>query len=133
QYRQQHAESGELFNDWLRFETGRVARLLAAALELPAQAHVADIGGGTGALLMALLDTHPQLQATLFDRPHVVAQARAQWLAAAHPRHPASVAGDFMLDIPVSADVYLLKSILHDWNDADSLRILSRCHHAMPA
>ena len=133
QYRQQHTESGQLFNDWLRFETGRVARLLAAALELPAQVHVADIGGGTGALLMALLDAHPQLQATLFDQPHVVAQAEAQWRAAGHPRHPASVAGDFMLDIPVSADVYLLKSILHDWNDADSLRILSRCHHAMPS
>lgn len=133
QYRQQHAESGQLFNDWLRFETGRVARLLATELNLPSDGHVADIGGGTGALLMALLDLHPQLQTTLFDRPHVVAQAEARWRSEGRSSHPACVVGDFMREIPVSADVFLLKSILHDWSDADSLNILRRCHHAMPA
>lgn len=133
QYRQQHPECGHLFNDWLRCETGRIARLLAPALHLPPDAHVADIGGGTGALLNALLELNPQRPTTLFDQPHVIAQAEALWRGARHAPRPATVAGDFMRDIPVRADVYLLKSILHDWSDTDSLRILQRCHHAMPA
>lgn len=132
EYRQRNPEAGQLFNDWLRLETGRVARQLAPVLDLPPDTHVADIGGGTGALLNALLDLQPRLRATLFDHPHVIAQAEALWHSEGRSRHPATVAGDFFDAIPVRADVYLLKSVLHDWNDADSVRILQHCHRAMP-
>lgn len=132
QYRQKHPAAGELFNTWLELETGRLADLIAPALELAGVAHVADIGGGTGALLNALLDLHQGLEATLFDQPHVVAQAEAHWQAAGRGRTPATVGGDFMDEVPVHADAYILKSILHDWKDPDALRILHSCRRAMP-
>lgn len=132
QYRQAHPAAGELFNTWLELETGRLANLIAPALALAGLAHVADIGGGTGALLDALLDLHPGLEATLFDQPHVVAQAGARWGRTGRTRVPATVGGDFMNEVPVRADAYILKSILHDWTDPDALRILRNCRRAMP-
>lgn len=133
QYRQRHPAAGELFNTWLELETGRLAGLIAPALDLAGVAHVADIGGGTGALLNALLELHQGLEATLFDQPHVVAQAEAHWQAAGRGRTPATVGGDFMDEIPVRAEAYILKSILHDWKDPDALRILRNCRRAMPS
>lgn len=133
QYRQRHPAAGELFNTWLELETGRLAGLIAPALDLAGVAHVADIGGGTGALLNALLELHQGLEVTLFDQPHVVAQAEAHWQAAGRGRTPATVGGDFMNEVPVRADAYILKSILHDWKDPDALRILRNCRRAMPA
>jgi len=132
QYRQRHPVAGELFNTWLELETGRLASLIAPVLDLAGVANVADIGGGTGALLNALLDLHPGLEATLFDQPHVVIQAQAHWDQARRTRVPATVGGDFMEEVPVRADAYILKSVLHDWADTDALRILHSCRRAMP-
>lgn len=131
QYREQHPETSALFNDWLRSETGRIARLIAPAIDLAGVARVADIGGGTGALLQAVLELHPAIKATLFDQPHVIAQAEAQWRSEDRGPGPATIGGDFMRNIPVQADVHLLKSILHDWDDTDALRILRNCRSAM--
>lgn len=131
QYREQHPETGALFNDWLRSETGRNARLIAPALNLADATSIADIGGGTGALLEAVLALHPAIRTTLFDQPHVIAQAEAQWRSEGRGPGPFTIGGDFMRNIPVQADVYLLKSILHDWDDTDALRILRNCRSSM--
>ena len=133
QNRQQHPVTDELFNSWLELETGRLASLIAPTLDLAGVAHVTDIGGGTGALLNALLDLHPALKATLFDQPHVVTQAEARWGDAGRARVPVAVGGDFMDEVPVHADAYILKSILHDWTDPEALRILHNCRRAMPS
>jgi hypothetical protein len=82
---------------------------------------VVDVGGGSGILLRAILDAHPGLDGLLFDRPEVVRTATL----------PAE-AGDFFAAVPEGADAYLLSRVLHDWDDAEALRILGTCRRAMP-
>jgi O-methyltransferase domain/Dimerisation domain len=87
---------------------------------------VADIGGGDGTLLAAVLDEHPSLQGILYDTEQGLAQAKP------HPRiRP--VTGDFFAEAPAGADLHMLKSVLHDWPDEGCVTILSHCRRAMPA
>jgi ubiquinone/menaquinone biosynthesis C-methylase UbiE len=94
---------------------------------------IIDVGGGHGELLVAILQAYPEACGVLFDLPHVVAQGR-QHLARADLAHRCEcVAGDFLEAMPGEGDAYVLKSILHNWTDAQSTRILDNCRRAMPA
>jgi hypothetical protein len=84
---------------------------------------IADIGGGIGTQLVDILEAHPGCRGVLFDQPEVVAGSIP------HP-HVKRVAGNFFEHIPVDADAYLLRNIIHDWSDADSLSILRTLHKA---
>jgi len=85
-------------------------------------ANIADVGGAYGALLAAILRTQPQARGILFDQPQVVEGASAM-LGEVSSRVE-RVAGDFLSQTVPSADVYLLKHILHDWDDDSSVKIL---------
>jgi SAM-dependent methyltransferase len=106
---------------------------ITAAYDFSAFKTIVDVGGGEGGLLAAILRTAPHLQGVLFDLPHVIRKAEEVGLLS-----PADVAarvvvlgGDFFDEIPPGHDAYVLKWILHDWNDIDSLRLLASCHRAM--
>lgn len=99
--------------------------LLLSALDLTGVTTVADIAGGRGHFLRAILDTYPVLKGILFDLPAVVAAA---------PDHArmSKIGGDFFKsDMPV-ADLYLMTHIIHDWADAESIAILSNLRRAAP-
>lgn len=90
------------------------------AVDLSDVATVADVGGGAGHLVEAVLEAYPRMTGTLFDQPHVV--------AGVSPRPDGRLtlhAGDFFTDPLPRADVTLLMNILHDWDDADAGRILA--------
>nr|UUG47319.1 o-methyltransferase [Amycolatopsis sp.] len=88
---------------------------------------VADIGGGSGALLAELLRAHPHLRAVLVDQAATVAAAERNLARHGVAERTEFVAGDFFAPLPPGADVYVLSNVLHDWSDADVLRILRRC------
>ncbi|WP_319450830.1 MULTISPECIES: methyltransferase [unclassified Mycobacterium] len=89
-----------------------------------------DIGGANGALLRELLSANPELHGVVFDRPDV-ADAVGPVLAESEFASRASAfGGDFFEAVP-SGDLYLLKFILHDWDDDDCVRILTSCREAM--
>jgi len=90
-----------------------------------------DIGGGTGDLLAALLAMYPEMNGTFFDRPHVVEQARASIPADVGRDRCTLIGGDFFASVPAGGDLYLLRHIVHDWDDDRALRILSNCRRAM--
>src|SRR5262249_18127073 len=90
---------------------------------------VADIGGGNGGLLSAILARYPNISGLLFDLAPAIDAAKAG-KGGALPRCE-FVIGDFFDKIPVGADVYILKLVLHDWNDDDVYQILTRCRNAM--
>ena len=90
-----------------------------------------DVGGGHGALAGALLQRHPQLRAVVFDTADVVAAA-APALADSGARITC-MAGDFFRAVPAGGDVYLLKSVLHNWRDEPASAILRSCRRAMRA
>jgi hypothetical protein len=90
-----------------------------------------DVGGGLGALLSRLMTRYPQLAGTLVDLPHNIAAARPRFAAAGLLQRADLVAGDFFSTVPSGGDVYILKRVLHDWDDEKARSILRTCRAAM--
>jgi hypothetical protein len=91
---------------------------------------VVDVGGGTGAMLAAMLRARPHLRGTLVDFPRTVARS-AEMMAAAGVAERVTTAGQSFFDpLPAGADLYLLKKVLNDWPDAEATAILARCAEA---
>jgi O-methyltransferase domain len=88
---------------------------------------VCDVGGGNGALLASLLAKYPEMEGILFDQPHVVANAGDILRHVAYRCRV--VPGSFFESVPEGADAYVLKSIVHDWDD-ESTTILRACRRA---
>ncbi len=92
---------------------------------------IVDVGGGSGGLLAAILKAHPEIHGVLFDLPHVIQGAKADLTKAFPAERCQFIAGDFFESIPMGGDVYLLKAVLHDWNDEQSAAILRNCRRAI--
>ena len=120
-----HAAMGEL--------TQLVADSIARHPALDQARTVVDVGGGCGELLSVILRRHAHARGVLFDRPHAIERARERMQSAELLSRCQLVTGDFFRDMPAGGDVYVLKSIIHDWDDAASERILRRCRDAMNA
>jgi hypothetical protein len=93
---------------------------------------VVDVGGGQGDMLAAVLEAAPRAKGILFDLPGVVHTARARLLRTPAAERMRFVAGDFFRSVPRGGDIYVLRWVLHNWNDRDATRILRRCRAAMP-
>lgn len=93
---------------------------------------IVDVGGGQGALLAAWLDALPGARGVLVDRAEVVAEATPLFARYGVADRATIVAGDFFTELPAGGDVYVLSSVIHDWDDADAVRILANVVRAMP-
>jgi SAM-dependent methyltransferase len=87
---------------------------------------VVDVGGGTGAMLAALLRLHPAIRGTLVDLPRTVARSADVFEAAGVADRATAVGQSFFDPLPSGADLYLLRGVLNDWPDRDVVKIL-RC------
>jgi hypothetical protein len=114
-----------IFTEAMAEGTRMAAPGIAAACDLTGVTTLADIGGGNGTLLAAFLAAHPHLQGILFDSPSGVGDPVVT-------ERCTVVTGDFFTAVP-AADAYVVKSVIHDWDDERSVTILSRVREAMPA
>jgi SAM-dependent methyltransferase len=130
QYYAVHPEEGRAFTGAMSSSSAVVADEIAAALDTSRAANVVDVGGASGALIAALLLKNPLLEGTILERPDVVARAKAAVAERGLASRCRVVAGDFFVGVP-EADIFVLKSIIHDWDDAQSLLILSNCARAL--
>src|SRR5262249_13317031 len=105
---------------------------IAAAYDFSDLGTIIDVGGGHGSLLAAILRANPGLRGVLFDRPQAVAEARHQLEVARLGGRCELVAGDFFMSVPAGGDAYILKRVIHDWDDERAGAILLNCHRAMP-
>lgn len=121
------------FNRWLSGIVGDVAETLVPTLGLPESGLLADVGGGDGSLLVAMLKSRPGCRGLVFDQPHLAAQVVANLAAGGVADRARFVGGDFFGSLGFSADVLLLKSILHDWDDARCVALLGRCRESLAA
>jgi hypothetical protein len=94
--------------------------------------HIVDIGGAHGDLLLTILQAYPHARGTVFDLPHVADAARQAITAQGYAGRCEAVGGDFFQAVPPGGDVYVLKLIVHDWPDAEVVRILHNCRAVMP-
>lgn len=123
EYYKSHPEAAARFDGAMRAMTSGISPAVAGAYDFSRFRVVVDVGGGDGTLLAEILRAHPGVRGILFDRPDVVARAQQPALE--------KIGGNFMEKVPEGGDAYLMKSIIHDWDDAEALQILRRCREAM--
>ena len=126
----EHPAEAALFDTWQASITDGAARAVASAYDFSTARSIVDVGGGFGALLAAVLPQNPSARGVLFDLPHVIAQAKSRFDPGLAARVE-FVAGDFFKAVPGGHDIYLMKYILHDWNDERSRAILAATRAAM--
>lgn len=129
-YLGRHAQDARLFSRAMTDLSTPVIREAADALDVSGVASIVDVGGADGAFVAELLQRHPHLRGLVFDLaavvPGVADEARRRGLG----ERMTAAAGDFFVDVP-TADLYLLKFILHDWDDESCRTILGNIRRAM--
>jgi hypothetical protein len=128
-FRQNTEENREFNAAMTSITTGFIGPALAA-YDFGETGTLADIGGGHGFLLTAILQKHPGLRGIVFDLPHVVEGAKPRIESLGVGSRCEIAAGDFFQAVP-RADSYVLKSIIHDWDEARAVTILKNCATAM--
>jgi O-methyltransferase domain len=129
-YYVQRPEEGAAFTHAMHGFTSGIAQEVAQMVDTSTAKLVADIGGASGTLVHSLLMANSQLYGIVLDLPDVVPSAIAAASALGLAERSKALGGDFFTFVP-EADIYLLKQVLHDWNDEEAVRILQRCREAM--
>jgi hypothetical protein len=130
QYLTTHRDLGDLFNGWMTRQSRHHNAALVAAYDFSPFHLMADIGGGQGSTLAAILAAYPSVHGILLDLPPVVAHVPA--LDEAHLTDRCRViGGDMLASVPAGADAYLIKRVLMDWADDDGTVLLRNCAAAM--
>lgn len=128
-----HPTDAHVFDEAMRRGTTINADVIAAAYQWPHRGVVCDVGGGVGTLLSVIVSSSKGLRGVLVDSPDVVARAETFLEARGLTDRVDTVVGDMFGVIPAEADVYLLKDVLHDWDDEHCRKILSTVAAAMPS
>ena len=131
QYRAQHPEDGKIFDEAMASFSSVVNATVVASYDFSSIGKIVDVGGGDGSLIASILQANPGMKGVLFDLPHVIVGARRRIEAEGLAERCDVVAGDAFASVPSGGDAYLLKWIIHDWDDARSVTLLKSCHRAM--
>lgn len=128
-YRSEHPEEQAIFDSAMTGNSRSEAQAILQALDFSRFGCVVDVGGGQGVLLKAILIACPGTRGILFDQPQVIAAAD-QALAEVAGRCQV-IGGSFFASVPENGDAYIMKVILHDWDNSKSIDILRTCRRAM--
>jgi hypothetical protein len=124
-------EQAKVFDEAMAAFAPMTAAAIAASYDFSAFRKLADIGGGDGSLLIGILKAYPNLDGILFELPHAAEKASAKISAADLQMRCKAFGGDFFKEVPAGADAYILKHVIHDWNDDRATAILRNVHRAM--
>jgi O-methyltransferase/methyltransferase family protein len=124
-------EQARIFDAAMTGVHGRETAAMLDAYDFSSVRVLADIGGGNGSTLCEVLGRYPTMRGVLFDLPGVIERARSHIAAAGLSERCQLVAGSFFESVPSGADAYVLRHIIHDWDDAKSATILRTIHKAM--
>ena len=131
EYYAQNPEDARNFNESMRGLTEMVNVAVLEAYDFSGVDKLVDVAGGTGRLISSILSAYPRMRGVLFDLPHVIAEA-GPLLDAAGVRDRCEIStGDFFRSVPEGGDAYVMKWIIHDWDDEKSTAILKNIHRAM--
>ena len=130
EYYQKHAEEGFHFAEAMTGLSSLALEAVLGAYSFAGARKVVDVGGSHGAFLAAVLKREPNARGVLFDRPDVIEGAGATLAGAGVGARVERVGGSFFESVPAGGDVYLLKHILHDWNDDECVTILGHVREA---
>jgi O-methyltransferase domain len=126
-------ETERVFDEAMTAISALWAPAIATTYDFGRWETVTDVGGGNGALLAAILCAHPALHGVLADAPSVVERARCgEFLPGELAARTRFEPCDFFHAIPSGSRAYVMKNIIHDWNDAQACEILRNCRRAVP-
>jgi orsellinic acid C2-O-methyltransferase len=129
----ENPEGAENFNRAMSEGTRREAPGIIGSYDFTQFSTLVDVGGGDGTLLAEIVAATPGMRGVLFDTAAGSAQAPERLLAAGVDDRCDVVVGDFFESVPDGADAYIMKSVIHDWDDDQCATILSNCRQAMKA
>jgi O-methyltransferase domain len=133
EYLRQKPELARIFDDAMTTGSQLSGPAIAAAYDFGAWQSLMDVGGGNGILLSHILRAHPGLRGVLADQEHVLERARQRgFLGSELEARTAMKACDFFQEIPSGCRAYLMKSVIHDWDDEQARSILVNCRKAIP-
>jgi len=128
----EHPAEERLFSEAMSTFSGVEIGSIVASYDFSRHSRVVDVGGAHGAMIEAILGASSTVTATLFDQPSVIARAAPILAEKGVTSRVTFVAGDFFESVPAGGDLYLLKHVLHDWDDERALCILRNVAAAMP-
>ena len=131
EHREGNPQLNLAFNTWISGGTAVGMKDIVDALSLPATGVIADVGGGNGMLLAAILLRCPALKGILAEQAHVLEQANQTFTHAGLLERATFTACNFFNPLSFSADAIVLKSVLHDWDDEACAKILGHCRQAL--
>ena len=132
-YFQQNPEDAEVFNNSMSAMTAAANEAILSLYDFSGFTKIVDLGGGHGGLITSILKANPELKGVLFDAPTVIEGARSKIEAAGLADRCETIAGDFFKSVPAGGDAYIMKWIIHDWNDELATTILKNCRNQIPA
>lgn len=132
EYLQKHPERGQIFDQAMTGHHGDETDPMLDAYDFSGFREVVDVGGGNGSLLVGALTRHPEMKGVLFDLPQVVERSRAELEGAPVADRLRIVSGSFLDpdSIPAGSDAYVLRHVVHDWNDESTRTILGHARDA---
>jgi hypothetical protein len=130
-YRMQHPDEQAVFDSAMTGNSRTEAQAVLEAYDFSQFGCIVDVGGGQGLLLKTILLACPGSRGILFDQPQVIASANEALTSPELAYRCQLVSGNFLESVPAGGDVYIMKVILHDWNDQTSIEILRTCRRAM--
>ena len=135
EYLSQNPSHGEVFNEAMSSYSSAYNAWVLEALEnydFDRISHLCDVGGGHGLTLCSLLAKHPHLKGTVLELPSVIENKELLWAdKLGVGDRCAYIVGDMFREVP-PADAYMMKGVIHDWNDEECMQILSNAHQAAP-
>lgn len=131
QYMTERPERGKIYDAAMTGVHGGETEPMLDAYDFSPFQTVIDIGGGNGLVLAAILQRHPTVKGILFDLPAVVDRARTIISGLGLSNRCQIVGGDFFSSVPVGGDAYVMRHIIHDWDDNEAVAILRNCRAAM--
>ncbi len=126
-----YPENVGIFNDAMADLTRVVIQDVLAAYDFSQVSHLLDVGGGSGELIGAVATKYEHIRGTVFDLPRCAAAANEHLKRVGVSDRVEFVAGNFFETVPAGADLIVLKSVIHDWNDERSGVILQNCRRAL--
>lgn len=131
-YFQQNPDDAAVFYDSMSVMTAVVNEQITARYDFSRFNKIVDIGGGHGGLITSILRANPQAFGVLFDAQQVISGARHTIEVAGLADRCAAMAGDFFKSVPAGGDLYIMKWIIHDWDDERAIRILRNIRTQIP-
>jgi SAM-dependent methyltransferase len=134
EYLRQHPEYARMFDDAMTDMSAIIGPIVAAAYDFGRWGNIMDVGGGNGILLASILKAHPEVRGVLADLPHVLERAQQRgFLSGELQVRSAMQPCDFFREVPSGCRVYVMKNVIHDWDDEHAEEILANCRRAIPA